>query len=216
MKNFVFATVSIVALTLACAANAQDTSNAPATEAPATEAPATEAPAVEAPAAEATAPGKLMEMKPAPMKHKAERPVAPHHRHHKHHYKHHAEVYHPVEVQGVYVTFPPLDECGRPACAPSYYAGNQGCPYQYHGGYFWYPHAQGTLLEGYAPYHYQGRYWYASHMHPHMVYTQKVQPVPTYPYPLAHPRDAAAYSGQQMPMQPKWESAPKTMPAEEY
>lgn len=202
MKSFIFATVSSVALLLAYEARAEDAATPPA---------APEAPAMKSEAA------------PAPMHHAApahKKAAAAHHHKHRHHHGHHHHKHHAMgnynaEIGGIFVTFPPFDECGRPVCTPAYYAGNPECPYQYHGGYFWYPHARGNLLQGYAPYHFQGRYWYASRMHPHMVYADRTPLVYTYPYPLHHPMDGRVYAVQPAPMQQKWESAPSMQPAQD-
>lgn len=203
MKNFIFATVSGLALVLAYPALAED---APAAT-PEASAPVAD-PAAAAPKAA------------APLAHKS---TAHHHKHaahahanaHHHHHKAHPMGHYAAEVGGVYVTFPPFDECGRQVCAPSYYWGNPEYAYQYHGGYFWYPHARGNLLPGYSPYNYQNMYWYASRMHPHMVYVDRAPLVFTHPYAMymPHPMDGAMQIIQPAPMQGKWDGAPVVAPA---
>lgn len=198
MKKFIFATVSGLALSLAYPVYAEDASSTDVT---------TPAEAAAAPTAASAAPA-APKAATAPMA-----KVVHHHKHHAHHHKHHAHSHvgmATTEVAGVYVTFPPVDECGRPVCTPSYYAGNQECPYQYHGGYFWYPHAHANLLEGYVPYNYNGMYWYASRMHPHVVYVDRTPMV----YTLPHPMDGRMYAVQPAPMARKWESAPVIRSAE--
>lgn len=80
-----------------------------------------------------------------------------------------------------------LKDCG--SCQVEYYGSHPDCAYQYYGGYFWYPHTAANVLSGYVPHSLNGRYWYASHMHPHMVYVQRaplifVHPVPMHAYPI--------------------------------
>ena len=207
MKNFIFATVSGLALTFSQYSYAEEATTAP------------EAEVIE-----------IVEVQPEAPKATAHKPVAKHHHHkhhahghahhgHAHHHKH-AHHMHPhtdgyrVRVDGVYVAFPPFDECGRQVCAPQYYWGNPECPFAYHGGYFWYPHSQGNMLTGYVPYNYRGMYWYPSRMHPHMIYVDKVAPVYHHPYQLhlmPHPMDNKM--GMNAPMEKKFEGAPIEMPA---
>ncbi len=197
MKNFILVTVSSVAFLAAAGANAQQESTAP------------------------TMPDQAMEKTPpaAPMHKEMAHKKSHKHKHYKHkHHKHHGMTMHPTQIKGIYVTFPPADECGRPVCTPAYYWSNPQWFYQYHGGYFWYPRAHGNLLTGYTPYFIHGRYWYASRMHPHMVYVDRTPLVYVHPYPLhmAHPRDGVVYPLQSAPMQQKWESSPTIKPVEEY
>ena len=142
---------------------------------------------------------------------------AKHHR--KHHGKHPAPMGHPqypnqAEIGGVFVTFPPMD-LGN-TCRPEFYAGRTECPYVYHGGYFWYPHINATMLNGYTPSLLRGMYWYPSYMHPYAVYTQKAAVVYTMPYVLNRPlpSDSAMYNAQTAPMRKKWESAPEMQPGQ--
>lgn len=206
MKNLILAAVSVVALTAASGVNAQDQNQ---TQAPDT----SKMLELQAPAASDSS-NKMMELHaPAAsskiMKHKA----APHHKahhHKKHHHKHHpaGSAYHPIEVDGVFITLPPMN--------PELYWGRGDCPYIAHGGYFWYPHARADLLANYAPYGVGGRYWYPSYMHPHMVYIDRAPLVYTYPYPLnaPHPMDRAMYKVQPAPMAKKWKTAPDVRSAE--
>lgn len=189
MKNFIFATVSGLALSLSYAAVAKEAATTQA-----------------APAQQA----EMMKVKPAP-KHVA----APHHKHHGHHKHHVAMSGATPTVEGIYVAFPPLNDCGEQTCIPSYYAGNPDCPYQYHGGYFWYPQAKGDVLVGYNPYYHQGLYWYASRMHPHMVYVEKRGLVFVHPYPLhaPHVMDKTMHDMQEAPMEVKFIGAPVERPA---
>lgn len=149
---------------------------------------------------------------------------AKHHGHHAKHHGHHAK--HPAyvgghpqypnqaDIGGVFVTFPPMDlgENYR----PEFYAGRTECPYAYHGGYFWYPHTNATMLNGYNPARLRGMYWYPSYMHPHAVYTQRAPLAYTLPYALNKPlpSDSAMYRTQTAPMQKKWESAPEMQPGQ--
>jgi hypothetical protein len=196
MKKFIFATVSGLALSLSYAAVAKDAVTTQAV-------PAKQ--------------GEMMKVVPAPKS-----AAVHHHKHHKHH-GHHRHHGHHVEsmggpaakVEGIYVAFPPLSDCGEPTCIPSYYAGNPECPYQYHEGYFWYPQAKGDVLVGYSPYYHQGLYWYASHMHPHMVYVEKKGLVFVEPYPLhaPHAMDKTLHDMQASPMEVKFTGAPVERPA---
>lgn len=175
MKNFIFATVSGLALLVAQGAVAKEDTSAPTT---------------------------TTEKKVSALSHK----------HKTQHHKHRAT--HRAQGADVYVVFPPVVENGCDACAvqavPQYYAGRQDCLYLYHGGYFWYPNAQGTLLKGYTPYHAGGRYWYASRLHPHTVYVERAPMVYAYPYPMQTPNpvDDELYEMQTSPMAKKWGSAP--------
>ncbi|MBS0271520.1 MAG: hypothetical protein JSR85_02600 [Proteobacteria bacterium] len=215
MRNLVLTAVSVVALMAASGANAQDKGQAGAPDA-SKMMDLQPAPQAGAPQAAAPAMPKAAPMAKAP----AKRHIAPHKvRHHKpHHHKHHHKggAYYPVEVQGVYVTFPPMDVYGSPVCNPEYFWGKTDCPYAYHGGYFWYPHSRADMLKDYAPYNAGGVYWYASHMHPYMVYGQRMPMAYTYPYPLyaPHPMDRALYQGQPAPMAQKWGTAPDIRAAE--
>ncbi|MBL8677384.1 MAG: hypothetical protein JNJ47_08250 [Alphaproteobacteria bacterium] len=139
--------------------------------------------------------------------------------HRKHHGKHSASMGHPqypnqADIGGVFVTFPPMDL--GDACRPEFYAGRTECPYVYHGGYFWYPHINATMLEGYTPSLLRGMYWYPSYMHPYVVYAQKAPVVYTIPYVLSKPlpSDSAMYKAQTAPMRKKWESAPEMQPGQ--
>ncbi len=147
-----------------------------------------------------------------------------HHGHHAkhqgHHAKHHAHMGHPqypnqANIGGVFVTFPPMDL--GDTCRPEFYAGRTECPYVCHGGYFWYPHANATLLNGYNPSLLRGMYWYPSYMHPYAVYTQRAPVTYTLPYVLSKPlpSDSAMYKAQTAPMHKKWDSAPEMMPGQE-
>jgi len=180
MKNFIFATVSGLTLLVAQGVLAKEDTSAPTT---------------------------TMEKKIS----------APSHKHKAKHHKqqaHRGKSTHRAQVADVYVIFPPVVENGCDTCAaqaaPQYYAGRQDCPYMYYGGYFWYPNAQGTLLKGYTPYHTEGRYWYASRLHPHAVYIEGTPMVYTYPYSMQapNPLDEELYEMQTSPMAKKWESAP--------
>lgn len=201
MKNIVLAAVSVVALTAVSGANAQNQPQTPSSETLPT--------MQHTPPTSASADSKMMKLQPpaapsAPMmKHHAapHKATAAHHKHHAkkaHHHKHHAgSAYHPADVGGVYITLPPMN--------PELYWGRTDCPYLYHGGYFWYPHTRMDLLANYTPYGMGGRYWYPSHMHPHMVYINRTPLVYTYPYPMGvpHPMDGAMYGAQPAPMLPK-------------
>ena len=204
MKGIVLATVSCVALlTAANVVNAEDAAMVPAVPAPSEKADSKAGP-------NATA------MKNKVVAHKKQ-----HHAHHPrahHHPRHHRmEPGYRVPVEGIYVTFPPINECGQPTLGPAYYWGNPQCPYLYHGGYFWYPHARADMLRGYTPYYDQRWYWYPSRVHPHAVYIDRTPLVYTHPYPLhmANPMDRTMYRMQGAPMQKKWEDAPEMRAAEE-
>jgi len=179
--------------------------------------------------APAPAPSAPSQMKPMGQHHAA--PHAKHHGHHakhhghhvkhhgKHHAKHHTHMGHPqypnqADIGGVFVTFPPMDL--GDTCRPEFYAGRTECPYVYHGGYFWYPHINATMLRGYTPSLLRGMYWYPSYMHPYAVYTQKAAVVYTMPYVLNRPlpSDSAMYNAQTAPMRKKWESAPEERPGQ--
>ena len=54
-----------------------------------------------------------------------------------------------------------------------YYGEVKEYPYVYYNGYFWYPKADATIVEGYTPTYWNGQYWYASRVHPHHVYVEK-------------------------------------------
>lgn len=218
MKNFIFATVSSLALLIAAEASAQETGNmgetAPTT--PSTENPDSKmmdikpAPTAPSKEMEQNPDSKMMELKPPVSSKEMTSKNAP--KKHKKHQKSHKETIYPAVIKEGYVVYPPINAQGRSMCAPSYYMGNPQCPYQYHGGYFWYPHARGNMLEGYTPYHDTRMYWYPSHMHPHMIYVNRAPMIYVYP----HPMDAPLYYGQSEPMRKKWESAPEMHTAEEY
>lgn len=181
MKNFIFATVSGFALLIAQGAVAKENTATPST---------------------------TMEKKES-HKHTAKTSQ----KHRKHHARH-GKMMHPAQIGGVYVVFPPVVTNGCDTCAaqaaPHYYSGRQDCPYMYHGGYFWYPDAQGTMLKGYTPYQVEGKYWYASRLHPHTVYVERAPRVYAYPYPMQapNPMDDELYEMQTSPMAKKWDSAP--------
>ncbi|MBX9785786.1 MAG: hypothetical protein K2Y08_00460 [Alphaproteobacteria bacterium] len=155
-------------------------------------------------------------------------PHAKHHGHHgehpakhhgKHHGKHHPHMGHPqypnqANIGGVFVTFPPMDL--GDTCRPEFYTGRTECPYVYHGGYFWYPHVNATMLNGYTPSLLRGMYWYPSYMHPYAVYTQRAPIAYTLPYVLSRPlpSDSAMYKAQTAPMRKKWDSAPEMQPGQ--
>ncbi|MBI2707821.1 MAG: hypothetical protein HYX35_05890 [Proteobacteria bacterium] len=186
MKKLILGAASVLAISIACGANAQTTnptipsgavgkssaaipSGAPAV--PATGAvnkPTAAVPSsAPAPAAPATVP--LKKLVPAPtakMQPLVSPPcAAPKPQAHKVHNKHHHKPKHIAPMQNMQVTFPPAQGCNV-----DYYCGTTTCPYVYHGGYFWYPHTQSTVLPGYTPSYWNGAYWYASRMHPHMLY----------------------------------------------
>lgn len=214
MKNLVLTAVSVVALIAASGVNAQAQGQAGSPDASKMmdlqAAPPATMPAMPMPKAMPKAAPHVAVSKPHTASHKV--------RHHKpHHHPHHkGGAYYPVEVQGVYVTFPPMDVHGNPVCNPEYYWGKTDCPYMYHGGYFWYPHSRADMLSDYVPYNAGGMYWYASYMHPHMVYAQRAPMAYAYPYPLyaPHPMDRALYQGQSAPMAQKWGTAPDIRSAE--
>lgn len=132
-----------------------------------------------------TSPHKSMHPKHPVHKHHAHR----HHYHHHHHYHYYSPEEHLYEIE--------------------YYGGHLGCPYRYHGSYFWYPHPQGNLLRGYAPYLINGMYWYPSRMHPHAVYVERSPMVLIHPFSMNAIRvDSALYNYQYHPMERKWASAP--------
>lgn len=70
-------------------------------------------------------------------------------------------------ITRTYVAFPETTNCNVE------YYGTEANSYVYHGGYFWYPNADGTLLDGYEPTYWDGQYWYPSRIHPHHVYVEK-------------------------------------------
>lgn len=72
-------------------------------------------------------------------------------------------------------TCPPAPACEPlpPTCTPQCFGGVTAYPYMYHGGYFYYPNAQGTLVAGFTPTYMNGAYWYASRMHPYDVYAER-------------------------------------------
>lgn len=119
-----------------------------------------------------------------------------------------------ADIGGVFVTFPPMDLADN--YRPEFYAGRTECPYAYHGGYFWYPHTNATMLNGYNPSLLRGMYWYPSYMHPYAVYTQRAPLAYTMPYVLNRPlpSDSAMYRAQTAPMHKKWDSAPEMMPGQ--
>jgi hypothetical protein len=134
-------------------------------------------------------------------KHEAHKHVA--HKHHAHHHLHHHYHYYmgqPVEVYEMlrqdYRRYP-----------VEYYGGQSTCPYRYHGGYFWYPHARDNMLRSYMPHAIEGRYWYPSRMHPHAVYVDRSPLIYTHPLRM----DSVLYERQMHPMQRKWETAPDRM-----
>lgn len=142
-----------------------------------------------------------------------------HAKHHGHHAKHHAYMGHPqypneADIGGVFVTFPPMNL--GDTYRPEFYEGRTECPYAYHGGYFWYPHVNATLLNGYTPARLRGMYWYPSYMHPYSVYTQRAAIAYTMPYMLNRPlpSDSVMYRAQTAPMRKKWESAPEMQPGQ--
>ena len=212
MKGIVLATVSCVALLTASAVNAEEAATASATLEP-----SAKADPKAGPADTAAVDNKVKAHK---RQHHAQQHHAHHPQHHRahHHPKHHyMEPGYRVPVEGVYVTFPPINECGQPILGPAYYWGNPQAPYLYHGGYFWYPHARADMLRGYTPYYDQRWYWYASRMHPHAVYVDRAPLAYTHPYPLhmVNPMDRTMYRMQGAPMQKKWEDAPELRAHEE-
>lgn len=60
-----------------------------------------------------------------------------------------------------------------PTCTPQCFGGVTSYPYIAHGGYFYYPNAQGTMVAGYNPTYMNGAYWYASRQHPYDVYAER-------------------------------------------
>src|SRR3990167_4104580 len=120
------------------------------------------------------APGKSSDSSKM-MKHKGKK----HHKGSKHH--HGLQYPKETEINGVFVTFPPMD---LNLCKPQNFCGKPECPYVSYEGYFWYPEARQNMLAGYNPVRFRGTYWYPSHMHPHMVYTTKTPVVYTHPYVL--------------------------------
>jgi len=71
-------------------------------------------------------------------------------------------------LKGTCVTFPTNFNSNI-----DYYGEENGYPYVYYGGYFWYPKTEATVLNGYTPTYWNGYYWYASRIHPHHVYVEK-------------------------------------------
>ena len=220
MKGIVLATVSCVALLTASAVNAEEAATAPATLEPSAKADPKAGPADSAAAVNGSHANSAA-VKSKVRAHKKQHHAQQHHAHHPrahHHPRHHyMEPGHRVPVERVYVTFPPINECGQPILGPAYYWGNPQCPYLYHGGYFWYPHARADMLKGYTPYYDQRWYWYASRTHPHAVYIDRTPLAYTHPYPLhmVNPMDRTMYRMQGAPMQKKWEDAPELRAHEE-
>lgn len=161
MKNFVIATVSVVAL-LGTAVHAENRS-AP----------------------------MMKESNPAPAHEMAGKPECPthhkkhraHHKHKKHHHRH-VDRGHRGGPLAVYVNYPPLNVAAFSACGCEYYQGNQAFGYIYHEGYYWYPQLRGDMLIGYEPYNMQGYYWYPSRLHPHAVYVDRQSPLHPSLYPV--------------------------------
>lgn len=177
MKNLILGAASVLAISVAFAANAQ-TSNSASPSGPASK------PTAPAPApllAPGTPPGKTIAPAPTaplqklatPMTGAAEPVVSPpcqapkHQAHKPPHHKPHHKPHHMAPMQELYITFPPAQGCNL-----EYYWGTAAYPYVYHGGYFWYPQAQANVLAGYNPAYWNGAYWYASRMHPHMLYIE--------------------------------------------
>lgn len=156
MKNFVIATASVVALL--SAAHAEEKSN---------EMTQSETYTVQT---------KEKESRPATHKRHAHK----RHRHHKHAHRGHG---HPGPL-AVFVNYPPVNPAAFSACACEYYQGKQECPYVYHEGYYWYPHARAELLAGYTPQFVRGSYWYPSRLHPHAIYIDKQNMMPHEVYPV--------------------------------
>lgn len=193
MKNFVLAAVSGFALIAATSVCAQG-EDKKGDDVKASEKAVPEA---------ADAKGKASAKNAAPA-HKHHVREGHHKPHHKPHHRHHRAEGR-TEINGVFVTFPPVDARGVAVIVPEYYAGKRDCPYMYHGGYFWYPHTRADMMPGYTPHCANNACWYASYAHPHKVYIEGENMV----FVLPHPMDAAMYRGQMAPMQKKWESAPE-------
>ncbi len=188
MKNLLLGAASVLAIGVAFAANAQP-QNPAAPAAPMSKpiAPVSK-PASPAPApllAPGTPPAKVMAPAPAMPLQKPMMPMAQpskmnpaqpchaqppkHHAHKKQHHKHHPHHKAPVAPRAEgHVTFPPAQGCNL----EYYCCGASNYPYVYHGGYFWYPQSEATALAGYTPSYWNGSYWYASRMHPHMLYVE--------------------------------------------
>jgi len=243
MKNLILTTVSVLALSAfavqADQTNMNDQSSQPNNSQPSSLAAdgSSTAPSATAPSASTgTSSGQMMETHPsttatapaAPSagsnavpshmikQHAAQKATPKHHA--KRHGKHHAPVGHPqypneAEINGVFVTFPPMD---LNLCKPQNFCGKPECPYISYEGYFWYPEARQNMLAGYTPAQLRGMYWYPSHTHPHMVYATKTRAVYTHPYVLnrPYPMDGAMYTAQEFPMEKKWESAPDMKPGQ--
>jgi hypothetical protein len=168
MKNFVIATVSVVALLGVAHAEEQvqiQQHPAPTIAEQKAAAPMAAQPA--APAHKAAAHHKAHHAH----KHHAEHCGHKHHKHHAHH-RHHGHHRHHMAhgALAVRVNFPPT--CIPDTCQPTCYENMTGCDYMWHEGYFWYPHARADMLAGYAPYQRGGSYWYPSRLHPHAVYVE--------------------------------------------
>jgi hypothetical protein len=198
MKNFVLAAVSGIALIAATSVCAQGDDKKGVDKA----APDATAPA----AADVKAPAE----KKAPVVHKHH--GAAHHAHKGHHKPHHKHrrAEGRTEIDGVFVTFPPVDARGVAVIVPEYYAGKKDCPYMYHGGYFWYPHTRADMMPGYTPHCANNACWYASYAHPHKVYIEGEKMV----FVLPNSMDGAMYRARMAPMEKKWESAPEMEPAQ--
>ncbi len=127
---------------------------------------------------------------------------------------HHQHTGHPhshmVRTDNTQVGFPPVDQCGKPMCEPSYYADRSDCPYKEHGGYYWYPHAEADKVQGYRPYQDQNMYWYASRMHPERVYGRNEPLELVNPSPMDEP----LHDMLDAPMEQKFEGAPMRAPAD--
>ena len=110
-----------------------------------------------------------------------------------------------------YVEFPPKNEEGNIMYHPEFYMSDQSRPYVYHGGYWWYPHADATMVEGYMPIMHEGYYWYASEVGPDVFYGSNAGPVVfVVPHPMDKPMDDAIGS----PMEKDHVHAPGVKPAE--
>jgi hypothetical protein len=199
MKKLAFATVSILALSVAAVeATTEQKSSTPMT-----------------PLHAATHPShKAMHHAHHPKhahKHHAHHAAHKHHghKHHAHHAKH-KHGHHMAQHEVAYVAFPPAQ-----GCTPQYYGGATTCPYMYHGGYFWYPHAQANMLSGYTPYYANGQYWYASRMHPHMLYIDRQAPSYVWPCHMGRPipSDAHMHANRPHLMTPSYEEVPILKPA---
>jgi hypothetical protein len=170
MKNLTLAAVSVFAMTVAFEANAANPNVAqpmPTNPAPMAKPMAVQPAPMTKPMAKSMA--KPMPAQPMAAVQGVEKPCPIHHakKHHarKHHVKHHkAHKYH-AQSRPVHVAFPPAQ-----GCVVQDYCGTASCPYVNHGGYYWYPQTQATMISGYSPSYWNGNYWYASHHHPHVVY----------------------------------------------